>query len=260
MIRKFTMATAVLMAGTASAFAADLPSRRPPPVFGPRPLFTWTGLYVGGDIGYTWGNDSHTEYLANFGGGGLASFNTPNGESGGAHIGYNYQVSQFVFGVEGDVRGTNFQNWDNAPTGFGASAFYTKTSIPIEGSARARLGFAWDHWLFFATGGAAFAEIRHSYGLVGGGGGIIYDPGNSHSSSRVGWTVGGGVEYALSNNWSVRGEYRYADFGSSTDYRFANLFGNRSPAINHVKENTVTVGFSYKFDWYTPPVPVVAKY
>jgi outer membrane immunogenic protein len=248
MIRKFSMATAVLMAASASAFAADLPRRTPPPVFVPPPLFTWTGLYVGGQVGYAWGKDNHT-YTTLFG----SSYNSPNGEIGGAHIGYNYQFNQFVIGVEGDVNGSNFNNADTSLFGV-----YTSTRIPIQGSARGRIGFAWDHWLFFATGGATFADIEHSYGFtfapVAGGfaGG---DPFSPYSKTRVGWTVGGGVEYALNNNWSVRAEYRYSDYGHSSDLAYLAV-----PISNHLTTNQVTVGFSYKFDWYTPPAPVVAKY
>ncbi len=264
MIRKFSMATAVLMAASASALAADLPRRTPPPVFVPPPLFTWTGLYVGGQVGYTWGQDNSAGTLS-AGGVPLAGYNTynsPNGELGGAHIGYNYQISQFVVGVEGDVNGTDF---NNAGTGssFPAGAFVSlSTRIPIEGSARGRIGIAWDHWLFFATGGAAFADIEHSYALGAAAVGFLNDPANPYSKTRVGWTVGGGVEYALNNNWSVRAEYRYSDFGNNSDFVFSSpLFGGLAAANrSHVTQNAVTVGFSYKFDWYTPPAPVVAKY
>jgi len=240
MIRKFSLATAVLVAASASAFAADLPSRRPPPVYTPVPLFTWTGFYVGGDIGYTWGTDTHSNPA------GAVFQATPQGEIGGAHIGYNYQISQFVVGLEGDVDGLSFRNTVGVPGG-GVVA----TTIPIEGSVRGRLGYAWDRALFFATGGAAFAQVQHNYFNAAG----VSDPGNTYSSTRVGWTVGGGVEYALSNNWSVRGEYRYADFGRSSD-----VISTGAVIGNHVIEHRVTVGFSYKFDMYAPPAPVVAKY
>jgi len=257
MIRKFLAATAVLMAASASALAADLPSRRPPPVYAPIPVFTWTGFYVGGDIGYTWGTDTHT--LPS----GAVSQSTPQGEIGGLHVGYNYQINQFVVGLEGDVDGLNFSNSNTLTSG--NASFYESTRIPVEGSIRGRLGYAWDHLLFFATGGAAFGDIQHQYAVTAPAQGqfvnapplvTTYDPNNPYSSTRVGWTVGGGVEYALSNNWSVRGEYRYTDFGRSSDY----LASIGQTITNHVIEHRVTVGFSYKFDMYAPPAPVVAKY
>jgi outer membrane immunogenic protein len=231
------------MAASASALAADLPSRRPPPVYAPVPIFTWTGFYVGADIGYAWGYNNYT--LA----GVLPYYNKPNGEIGGLHIGYNYQISQFVVGIEGDVQGADF---NNSTTLLGLN---TSTRVPVEGSIRGRLGYAWDRTLFFVTGGAVFGDIENNYNILG-----IYDPHGTYTKTRTGYTVGGGIEYALSNNWSVRGEYRYADFGRSTDNIFSNLVPGGVPLSSHVVEHKVTVGFSYKFDMYAPPSPVVAKY
>jgi outer membrane immunogenic protein len=241
MIRTFSMATAVLMAATTSALAADLPSRRPPPPVytPPPPLFTWTGFYVGGQIGYGWGTSNSYNP-----GTGLGQSNNPNGVLGGAHVGYNYQINQFVAGLEGDVDGTSYSKsiYDPATT-----SFYG-TRIPVEGSVRGRVGFAYDRALFYATGGAAFADLKHSYS-----GSITPFP-TSVSTGRVGWTVGGGVEYAITNNWSVRGEYRYSDFGHTNDSVGAGVISH------HDTEHAVRVGFSYKFDMYAPPAPVLAKY
>jgi outer membrane immunogenic protein len=246
MIRKFSMATAVLMAATGAALAADLPSRRPPPVFVPPPLFTWTGVYLGGDIGYAWGSDRINVL------GFDAISASPQGVVGGGHIGYNYQINQFVLGLEGDVSGTNFRNNIIGPfsgTGYGVN-------IPIEGSVRGRIGYAWDRTLFYATGGAAFGDIHHDYY-----GGTLFAaspiPFYSRSKAQVGWTVGAGIEYALNNNWSVRGEYRYTQFGSQSDV----IFGTGAFPRHTIEEHAVRVGFSYKFDMYAPPPPpVVAKY
>jgi len=240
MIRKFSMATAVLMAATGSALAADLPSRRPPPpVYTPPPLFTWTGFYVGGQIGYGFGHDSIYSR-----GAGVFTGTSPNGVVGGAHAGYNYQINQFVVGLEGDVDGTSLSK---SVTAFNGVTYGSR--LPVEGSVRGRVGYAWDRALFYATGGAAFADIQNSYSGPTGF--------TSNSTGRVGWTVGGGVDYALTNNWSVRGEYRYSDFGR-TNYQAP------TPAAvtvgNHVTEHAVRVGFSYKFDMYAPPAPVLAKY
>jgi outer membrane immunogenic protein len=240
MIRKFTLATALLLTASASAFAADLPSKRPPPVYAPIPIFTWTGFYVGADIGYAWG---YNNYLV--GAAAAPGFNKPNGEIGGLHVGYNYQINQFVVGLEGDVQGADFNNSSTL------GALNVSTRVPVEGSIRGRVGYAWDRALFFATGGAVFGDIENNYTL-----GLLADPAGTYRKTRVGYTVGGGVEYALSNNWSVRGEYRYADFGRSTD----NTFFSVIPVSSRVVEHKVTVGFSYKFDMYAPPAPVVAKY
>jgi outer membrane immunogenic protein len=252
MIRKFSMATVVLMAATGSALAADLPSRRPPPVFVPPPLFTWTGVYVGGQIGYAWGSDKvSVPFIAAAGFGDFASA-SPQGLIGGGHIGYNYQVNQFVLGLEGDVEGTDIRN--NIAS-FGTGTVYG-TRVPLEASIRGRLGYAWDRTLFYVTGGAAFGDINHTYTSATGFVVPVVPGAFSRSSTKVGWTVGAGVEYALSNNWSVRGEYRYTDFSHQSDL----IFGTFANPSHHLTEHAVRVGFSYKFDMYAPPAPVVAKY
>ncbi len=235
MMRKILLTSVAVLATSASAFASDLPSHRqaPPPYIPPPPSFTWTCFYVGGQIGYECGREPATFFSTQ-----------PSGVAGGAHIGYNYQVAQFVFGIEGDVNGTSYSG--SATTFFGPATISTK--IPVDGSVRGRIGYAWDRTLFYATGGAAFADIKDSF--VGPAGVA------SLSRTRVGWTVGGGVEYAITNNWSVRAEYRYTDYGRFLDTPFV----LPAPVNHHSTDNRVQIGFSYKFDMYAPPAPVLAKY
>ncbi len=225
---------AVVLGGVSTAaLAADLPSRQAPPVFVPPPIFSWTGVYVDGRIGYMWGREPATCFSSQ-----------PSGGVGGAHIGYNYQVAQFVLGLEGDVNGTSYSGSTFSALGLAN----VSTKIPVDGSARGRIGYAWDRALFYATGGAAFADIKDSFAGPGGFASL--------SRTRVGWTVGGGVEYAITNNWSVRAEYRYTDYGRFLDTPFV----LPTPVNHHSTDNRVQVGFSYKFDMYAPPAPVLAKY
>ncbi len=257
MYRQILMASVGAIALAGSAFAADLPSRAPPPVYVPPvPIFTWTGIYVGGQIGYAWGT-SNTNLGDNFGD--YVSFSTNNsGVIGGAHVGYNLQLSQFVVGLEGDVDGSSLRKSISNTALIDGVLVPTTISgnINVQGSIRGRVGYAFDRVLLYATGGVAFAGINGSISTPFG-----YD---SASTTRVGWTVGGGLEYAITNNWSVRAEYRYAQFGHSTVYAnnsfvlpgltAVGAFGNRT-----INENRVQVGFSYKFDT-AAPAPVVAKY
>jgi outer membrane immunogenic protein len=257
MLRRILLATAGAVAFTGSAFAADLPSRAPPPVYiPPTPIFTWTGIYVGGQVGYAWGTQKANLSLPD----GSTLYNSYNAEGviGGAHVGYNYQVNQWVVGIEGSVDGTSLSKTfvpgvdgvfvNNVGFVPGAGTSYT-TSSPVQGSIRGRVGIAWDRALIYATGGAAFGGFTASYSTPYGYASL--------SSTRVGWTVGGGIEYAVTNNWSVRAEYRYSDFGSFTNYPAA--FGAPVAVSRHFTQNQVQVGFSYKFDTYAP-APVVAKY
>jgi outer membrane immunogenic protein len=242
MVRSFLLSSVALVAIAGSAIAADLPARTAPPVFTPPPIpvFTWTGLYVGGQVGYSFGRDIGTTVIGaprgNFGT--ATNVIHPNGIIGGAHAGYNYQFGgNFVAGLEGDIEGSS----DSASSGAFFGSY--KVQSPVKASIRGRVGFAVDRTLFYATGGAAFATFRDSYAT-----------GDSTSPSAVGYTVGGGIEYAISNNWSVRGEYRFSSFGSFTD-----TLPIAGTTVSH-KDNTsqAELGFSYKFA--EPVTPVVARY
>jgi outer membrane immunogenic protein len=262
-LRKILLATAALVGFGASAFAADLPNTKGPPVFAPPPpVFTWTGAYIGVQGGYEWGRTSGALYTDP--GAfveGLPSYDA-SGVVGGAHIGYNYQVSQFVVGLEGDVEGSSYDG-TGGPQGAPAPFTSYSTRIPIQGSIRGRVGIAWDRALFYATGGVEFADIENTYASPARGGGpaILFVPvipaaSDSFSSGRVGWTVGGGVAYALDPNWSVNAEYRYTDYGLFNEY-LVNTYPGTYVRL-HVYDNAVRLGVSYRFDLGT--TPVVAKY
>jgi outer membrane immunogenic protein len=272
MVRKFLLASVGAIAFTGSAFAADLPSRAPPPVYlPPAPIFTWTGIYLGGQIGYAWGSgnlnfngfDPFTGVAVTNGFGG-----SPSGVIGGAHVGYQYQINQWVVGLEGSVDGTSLNRTVNA--GFPGFLFpgsvttvSASTSANIQGSIRGRLGVAWDRALIYATGGVAFGGFKTDYSIVDAA--VPLFANNNFSNTRVGWTVGGGIDYAVTNNWSVFAEYRYTNFGSVNSpglLGFAAapvLAGAFASSNRQINQNQVQVGFSYKFDTYAPP-PVVAKY
>ncbi len=242
MMHKILLSSAAILAiFAAPAFAADLPSRQAPPVFVPPPLFTWTGVYLGGQIGYETGRYSTWApgvYPI------VSSW--PDGIVGGAHAGYNYQLggafNTVVVGLEGDVNGSSYSG--GTLNGFTGVVLSTKT--PIDGSIRGRFGVAVGRALLYVTGGAAFADLRETYTGTG----------YTLSHGRIGWTGGGGVEYALTNNWSVRVEYRYTDYGTFSDLPGASVL----PRIHHETDSRVQAGFSYKFDTSVPLAPVVAKY
>ena len=182
---------AALMAGVASsAMAADLPTRKAPPapqVYAPPPVFSWTGLYVGVNGG--WGGGSS--------GGTLGS---PSGGLVGGTLGYNYQIGQFVVGLEGD--------WDWADLNRNGTILGNAYSNKIDQmvTARARAGIALDRALLYVTGGYAGAEDRVSV------------PGAAIASNdwRSGGVIGGGIEYAFTNNISAKAEYLYAPFQAKT--------------------------------------------
>jgi len=164
------------------ATAADLSYPQPSYAYAPTPAFTWTGFYLGANIGYGWGEADWSDDLDGFLAGGQA--------------GYNWQFGNgFVLGIEADLQGSNI----SSPT----------FSVDYFGTVRARAGFGIDQFLLYGTAG--FAYGRGSYELFG----------LSNSQTQTGWTVGGGGEYAFNNNWSVKAEYLYVDLGSETFATFA---------------------------------------
>jgi outer membrane immunogenic protein len=248
MRRQILLASVGAIAISGSAFAADL---RPPPVYlPPAPIFTWTGLYLGAQIGYVWGNDP-IEVDSTVP---SAFFNTePSGVLGGFHLGYNLQIAQYVAGIEGTVDGSSLSGTRSdvqatTPT----TTIGTRTDV--QGSIRARIGIALDRVLLYGTGGAAFAGFTNNYEFSG-------PPSleETDSKTRAGWTVGGGIEYAVTNNWSIGAEYRYSDFGHVVDFPFPTLTLGTVVFTHHLTENQVQARLSYKFTPFAP-VPVVAKY
>jgi len=280
MYRKILLTSvgAMALAGSA-AFAADIPYRAPPPVYvPPPPIFSWTGFYLGGQIGYAWARDSGSinnpfpntipAIVGTAAALGVFVPNTiffpftlnPQGLIGGAHVGYNLQFGQWVVGLEGSVDGTTLSETVFAGGVCPLFCGNITTRSGIQGSIRARAGIAFDRVLIYATGGGAFAGIKNFYNTnitapPIPGVGPLFD---SVSKTRSGWTVGGGIEYAVTNNWSVGAEYRYSDFGSYNDFSAIALFPG-SFIRHHITENQVQARFSYKFDTAPPPA-VVAKY
>ena len=183
-------ALGLLAAGAASA--ADLPSRKRPvaaPVY--VPAFSWSGVHVGPNAGYGWGNVNTN--------GGFAITNTGDldGFVGGAQVGYNYQMGQFVVGLEADIQGADLS------TGNTFAGLRVKTDY--FGTVRGRVGVAFDRFLPYITGGWAYGNVKTSFPGV-----FAVSSDNSHTG---GWALGGGLEYAFTNNIIAGVEYLYVDLG-----------------------------------------------
>jgi outer membrane immunogenic protein len=186
-----------VVATFATANAADLGRRREMPVKAPMVVATsynWTGFYVGINGGGAWGKSDWTNPLAS-----SSDFNLSGGMVGGT-AGYNWQVGQAVFGVEGDV------DWSGVKGNTGALAVCgtgtCETKNPWLGTFRGRLGYAFDRFMPYVTGGLAFGELQAN------------TPTGSVSDTRAGWTVGAGLEAAISGPLTAKIEYLYTDLGS----------------------------------------------
>ncbi len=247
-MRNFLLATvagAALISG--SAFAADLPVRTAAPAFvAPVSAYSWSGFYVGGQIGGAWTSASVTPYIApGFVGAGAGVSVSPSGVVGGLHAGFNWQMSQVVLGLEGDAELSGVSGSTAVGGGF------IRDRDDFRGSIRARLGFAVDRALIYATGGVAFQNFKSTNTL-----GAVS---SSYSTSRTGWTLGGGIEFAINNQWSVRGEYRYSDFGR---WGYNTLAGDPLLPAGSIRQrltdSSVRIGVSYHFN--APASSVVARY
>jgi outer membrane immunogenic protein len=237
-MKKFAIAAAALVVGTVSASAADLAAR--PYTKAPAPIaavYNWTGFYIGADVGYGWGRSTGT--LTNAAGLFPVPYSLdPSGVIGGGFVGYNWQVSNVVLGIEADWQAADLNESGNFLLG-GVPTYTIGTKVKDYGSVRGRLGFAFDRWMVFGTAGAAWGRWDTSYAFIGGVPFVT-----AGTSSNVGWTAGAGVEYAFTNNWLGRVEYRYTDLGRSS---FISAATNSRELGNRVTVNDVRVGIAYKF-------------
>jgi outer membrane immunogenic protein len=236
-MKKFLLAGAAVAALATGAQAADLGSPRAPIAAAVMaPAFSWTGFYLGAHAGYGWAQARYTDFSGTFGPGSINA----NGFFGGIQGGYNWQMNSFVFGIEADVAAGAL----NRTFALGGGDTY-RASVPFLSTVRARAGFAADRALFYVTGGLGIATFQDR----------VFDasvPATfTTSSTRAGYALGAGVEYAFTPNWTAKVEYMYYGFGDRRNVFTAN---DRIRTDIH----TVKLGINYLFS--TGPSAVVARY
>ncbi len=238
------VSTAVLATCLAtSAFAADLPSRAAPAPVVYVPAFTWSGFYVGLNAGYGWADAGDVVVTGPAGGSGILTGGGGGDGAfvGGGQVGFNWQSGAFVYGLETDIQYVGLSNdvawgrytWWNG-TGGGDGGYF--------GTVRARLGYAINRTLIYITGGLAY-------------GGLNTNPLTGNTTSNVGWTLGAGVEYAFTNNWTAKIEGLYVDTGEESSTRsYTNPAGGVLPAGTYTATSNggggggvIRVGVNYKF-------------
>ena len=240
MKRLYMLSTVALaMVGLSSVGqAADMPVKAPPPpVVVP---FSWTGFYLGGNLGGK--NAKFNETLSTPTTSlGLSSSGT-SGIVGGGQIGYLWQTNQWVFGVEGDFDGTGLRRSLTAVSTVGP--FIPGDTLDVrnnwQASARGRLGWAADHTLFYVTGGGSWANFKADFLPVG----LI---GTSADRTLFGWTLGGGIDYAFANGWSLGGEYRFTRYENSKNSALGTLVGTPVTLSSTLDTNEITARVSYHF-------------
>jgi outer membrane immunogenic protein len=306
-MKKLLLGTAALVALGVPAIAADMPAR---PIARPAPAFSWTGCYLGVNVGYATGTSHHESEPGSvlIGPNTVAPFGPPppppatsplsqaplafaagditprfnvRGILGGGTAGCQYQWGVWVFGVEGDGGPSDIQGQTNDLFPFNPQ-FVNQINERWFATVRGRLGYAVDKWMFYATGGVAFARVEAtawdgcSVNASGLGGGLV-SPGCGASivgpfpaaavataagvpsihdkQTMVGYAVGAGAEYALGYGWSIKSEYIFVNFKSK------DFFGQGTGAISccgvptfvsptrvSLYDHTFKWGLNYKFD------------
>jgi outer membrane immunogenic protein len=205
-------AIAAIMTGT--AFAADMPLK----AAAPAALYDWSGIYLGGVVGGAWGtNDISDPGLgAVFGplvGLPTVQSTTTSGFIGGVEGGSRYQFAKLVVGWEADITWGNLNGTNT--TSFSAPFVPASRSITYDSNwvatATSTVGVAHGNWLLYGKAGVAWQNVNYTDNWTVGGAALFSGTG---SDNRVGWTVGTGVEWAVWQNWSIKAEYDYLDFGT----------------------------------------------
>jgi outer membrane immunogenic protein len=213
------IASLATITASSAASAADIPRKALPysaPIYAP----VWSGFYAGVNAGYGW-----------------ATYDTAVGTDkmkgfiGGAQVGYNWQLSSFVVGVEGDFQYSGQKRTETAV--IGGVTFTGEEKVQYFGTARGRLGYAFDSILIYGTGGAAWSNLKASVSALG--------LTASTDTTKMGWTAGGGVEWMFLPRWSVKAEYLYIDSGS-TDLTVAGV-----TVSGKLKDQVARLGINYHF-------------
>lgn len=251
------MLASALFIGTSlgSAMAADMaPRYAKAPAPAPVMPYSWTGCYIGVEGGGAWGRSRHdgsppgpTE---------LTPWFDASGAMAGGEAGCNYQFSpSWAAGVEGDISwiDKNGSSFDTGPGG--NPTFRSTTKERWISTIRGRVGPTWDRLWVYGTGGFAAASVEADLFVPGLG---VF----SETKNHYGWTAGVGVEYGITNNWTVKAEYLYVRLNNEA-FTFGNNVILGPLGLNawrtgvNLDNNIVRVGLNYKFNWASP---VVARY
>jgi outer membrane immunogenic protein len=236
-VQRFSL-TAVAVAGLSFCFAhlaqaADMPIKAPRmPVAA---YYNWSGFYIGANGGYGWGTskwqDDPSLTASDFGSHGF------NGGMAGGQLGYNFHISTIVLGIEADLDWADLKGGHVNPLGNDIN-----TKATALGTVTGRIGYAMSNTLIFAKGGLAWGNFKYDNFITPGGA-----LNGSNSSTRTGWTVGGGFEYGFAPNWSAKIEYDYMDFGTK---RLAFSGGVGGSFVQDITDSihVVKAGVNYRFN------------
>ncbi len=288
MIRRVLLSAVSGVALVSPAFGADIYSPGPATYAAVVLPPSWAGFYLGANGGYGGGSGIGSRDAVSFTGtppageySNLGTSSTIAGGFGGGQLGYNFQIWNFVYGIETDIQGANIMGSGGAFTlnpsvgnaapycgavggggAVGACAARNDLQVDWFGTVRGRLGYAFGGTLLYATGGLAYGGVRSAASYIDNSSGTPSSVAArvSNTSTATGWVAGAGVEYKLSPSWSLKGEYQYVDLGSLSEGPVPALSSpdcvtrNLRAHNNDVAFNTVRVGVNYYFN--APYVPL----
>ena len=223
-MKRVLLSGVALAALVGSAAAADIPRRveQVAPAVPYVAAYNWTGFYVGINAGWGWGTGSLS---------GPPPTGDLEGSGGliGGTLGYNWQSNQIVWGVEADIAWSGIEG-----SGRCGGGLVCEVRNDWLGTARGRIGYAMDRFMPYVTGGLAYGDVSAS--VTGGFPGA--------SSMQAGWTVGGGVEFALAAPWTAKLEYLYVDLG---DFACGIACGGVAPDNVEFRSHIIRAGLNYRF-------------
>jgi len=268
MNKTVTAFAALALAGLAGpGWAADLGARpiTKAPIAAPIPVYNWSGCYIGANAGGKWGKFNRDVTAGTFPAVTVFGFDGVNDDfdssfMGGGQIGCQWQSGAWVWGIEGDFDGTDLRRSFIAPVTV-LAPFLPGDTVDFknrwQASIRGRLGYAWDRFMIYATGGVAFADVKTTIGLVPVAGAfptLFFED----SQTLTGGTVGAGLEYGITDNLSLGVEYRYSKFSHET-FVFPTAFAVPLTADTDLTTHEVTARLNWRFNWFGGG-PVAARY
>ena len=227
--RALAIAAACFGASALSAQAADMPRANPVPYYkASEAPFAWTGFYFGVNGGYGWGRSNWSDPAFSLGSG---TFNTTGALFGG-QLGYTWQTGPIVLGIETDADWTNIKG---STSGLGSVCVadgggLCQTKQEWFGTTRGRIGYAFGRFMPYVTGGVAYGDI------------IAPQTTGDATQTKFGWSAGGGLEYALTRNWSAKAEYLHLDLGTATLFSAASGASTLSVPVTN---DLVRAGINY---------------
>jgi outer membrane immunogenic protein len=249
-MRTRLLAVALALGTAMPAFAADAVVEE---VVIVDSAYDWSGVYVGVFGGWAHSRTKATDITGEEYGGGTPGSQLSMNDDGftvGATLGYNFQHGSWVFGPEVELGWVSNDETYIDPNDDDDGLF---TEYGFFGAVTGRVGYAADRTLFYGKGGVAFADMKNAGGEFDGVGnegddgkwGFDGDEAGFGDETRIGWTLGAGVEHALSMQWTIKAEYMYADFGSET---YGNIDGDFDEPFSFDNQlHTVKIGLNYQF-------------